>query len=189
MNILNDFGKSIASILKFGSKLNKEQREEIRNVVGELADELDRSIRLTQFYLEGIKNLKNKDEIIEYLRDGSNKLLHSYSEYKVCAGLYSLHDRFDQIFDSVKLSVSVGNIDKIHNLIDSLSNGERMIIDGQQTLLNSLREFADELDLTSSDDEPDLRKEIIVNLNIEHATLELHRNTIKTTMRQVFDNL
>ncbi len=189
MGVLSEFGKAIVSIVKFGGKLNKDQREGVRKVVGELADELDRALRLAQFYLEGAKNIRDKNELSEYLRSGSQKLMGSYSEYKICAGLYDLHDRFDQIFDPVKLAVAIGNIDKIHALIDSLSHGERMVIDDLDSLFVSLRDLADELDASSQDEEESLKKEIQVMLKIEHSKLEEHRNTIKETMRQVFDNL
>ena len=189
MGVINEFGKALASIVKFGSKLNKDQREEVRKVVGELADELDRAIRLAQFYLEGAKNIKDRVDLSDYLRSGSQKLMGSYSEYKVCAGLYDLHDRFDQLFDPVKYSVSFGNIDKIHRLIDNLSHGERMVIDDLDNLLLSLRDLADELDASDLDEEEGIKKEIQVTLNIEHASLEEHRKLIKTTTRQVFESM
>ncbi|MGJ8678091.1 MAG: hypothetical protein ACSHX0_11280 [Akkermansiaceae bacterium] len=189
MGVISEFTKSITNIVRIGGKLNNDQRKEIRDLVGELGDELDRAIRLAQFYLEGGKGIRDSLEMSDYLVSGSHKLMGSYHEYKICAGLYALHDRFDQIFDPVKLAISVGSIQKIHDLINDLSHGERMVIDDLDSMFLSLKELANDLQNAAPDEEEGIKNSIKVALKIEHQSLEEHRKRIKMTMREVFDNM
>ncbi|NQV14281.1 hypothetical protein HQ531_02400 [bacterium] len=189
MGIVTDFGKAIANIVSFGSKLNRDQRSEIRKAVGELADELDRALRIAQFYLEGVKNIKDPIDISSYLRNGQGTLMDTYNEYKVCDGLYELHDRFDQIFDPVKLSVSIGKIKNIHQLIHNLSVGERFIIDDLDSLLDTMLDLANELSNANIDDQADIVKKIKTTLKLEISEIGDHRKSIKRAMREIFDNM
>ena len=93
------FLESAKSIITLGASTNATARQEIRDVVGNLGDELDRALSLTDSYLVGAKFSIDDNELAKYLADVDGKLMGSYFEHHICAGLYHLADKFEQVFD------------------------------------------------------------------------------------------
>lgn len=134
MSIIGEFVKSAKDFIVAGPKLNRSSRAEIRDAVGKLADQLDASVVMVQAYLQNSRTFSNDRDLVQHLRQARSKLLQTYHEFRICQGLYEIRDRFAQVFDPVRASVSVGHGRRIRSLIDSLTAGERGIIDDLKAL-------------------------------------------------------
>lgn len=162
-------------------KSNRALRTEIRDIVGSIADELERGIDLVILYLKGAKNITNKAEFRKYLVSGREKLFELHSEFKICRGLRELRDRFKQWFDPTKHAISWGNQKEVIGLIREMEVDERLIID-------ELGDFWPKLDkaiqgLNRSNDKWKLLR--LIDEEIE--SLEVKKKKIKRTARQVID--
>lgn len=181
MSIISEFISSVREVVSWGSNLQREQRKEIKTVVGELADELRRSINLLFIYLDGIKKDDDKNRLASYLRDGDNKVFLSFKEFQVCAGLYEIKDRFKGIFDPIGASVSFGKKGTIIRLIDDLANGERMIFDDLSETFNALRQYADKLDsVKDEEEEKNVKSELLSEIKAIKIDLNSSKNNIKS---------
>ena len=189
MGVLSEFTNAGLNLVKLGPKLDRTQRREMRDAVGELADELNRALVLTETYLAGAKNAGDAGELARHFRDAPNRLMQDFHEYKVCGGLYDLEDRFKRIFDPMKLSVSVGNAGEFTALIQSLSQGERMILDDLDELMQRLRRLADEIDLATPDEYEAVRAKALSTLSVEQERISGHKKLIKKTMREAFSTM
>jgi len=180
-----DAGKSIVTI---GAKTNASCRQEIRNVVGSLADELDRALRLADSYLIGAQYSKDDNELSIYLLDVDRKLMHSFLEHHICAGLYHLADKFGQVFDPVRFSVTISNYHEIPELISHLKNGERAVLDDLEEMAQQLGNEASRL--RNSPGQADvIRKDIFNLIDYQRHVLEVHRKKIKNLRRKIIDSL
>lgn len=133
------------SIISLGAETNAAARQEIREVVGKLGDELDRALSLTDSYLVGAKFSIDDAELSRYLADVDGKLRGSYREHHICAGLCQLADKFEQIFDPARFSVSLQNYTEIPQLISELQNGEQVVLDDLDEMVNTLRDYSSQL--------------------------------------------
>jgi hypothetical protein len=125
-------------------KLNSKQRQEIRDVVGELADELDRGLQLVKFRVDGAIRIATSSssppgELDAYLAESEVKLSNSFSEFKICRGIREKRDHFAQLFHPAKASIRTENIGKVERLLGELERDERLIYDEVGPLLNDLR--------------------------------------------------
>jgi hypothetical protein len=117
------------------TKLNATLRQDIRDAVGVVADELTRGLGLVESRLEGAKVLArssqrgSKAALRTYMAETQGKLFEAFSEFKICRGLRETRDRFTRPFDLARASVRVGNVRKIDQLLHELENDERLIID------------------------------------------------------------
>ena len=189
MGIFAEFTNAAVGLVKLGPSLDRKQRQEIRDAVGELADELTRALVLAEAYLAGAKNSRDSADLAIYLRDAPNKLMQSFSEYKICGGLYALEDRFDRVFDPTRLSVAAGSLGEFRALIQSLSFGERMVIDDLDGLMAKLRGLADELDATAPGEHDAVRAKIMATMTVEMTRLEDQKKLIKKSMREAFSKM
>lgn len=190
MSIISEFLSSVREVISWGSTLQREQRKEIKTVVGELADELQRSIDILTIYLDGIKSSDDKFRLGTYLRDGSNKVFTSFKEFQVCAGLYELKDRFKGVFDPVGASLGIGNKGTIVKLIYDLSSGERMIFDDLSETFNTLRQYADKLDNAKDEsEEKNIKGDLLSEVRAMKIELKNSKDNIKTTARAIIDGL
>ncbi len=187
MKITQQLIDGLVSIIKIGPKLNRQQREEIRTITGELGDELQRALKMVVMYLEKAPRISEDQAYSDYLSNATAKLLNAFNEFEICSGIYGLHDRFNQAFDPVKYSVNLGSMNKIHDLIDSLSDGERMVIDGMDKLSEDLREMAWEFDAASDEDKEAMRKQINTFIKSSIRSIESDRKNIKRTVREVLN--
>lgn len=180
-----DAGKSIVTL---GAKTNASCRQEIRNVVGSLSDELDRALRLADSYLVGAQFSKDDNELSIYLLDVDRKLMHSFLEHHICAGLYHLADRFGQVFDPVKFSVTISNYHEIPALISHLKSGERAVLDDLDEMAQQLRNEGDRL-RNNPGQADEIKRDIFNLIDYQRHVLEAHRKKIKNLRRKVIDSL
>jgi len=138
------------SIITVGASTNAAARQEIRDVVGKLGDELDRALSITDSYLVGAKFSIDDNELSRYLADVDGKLMNSYYEHHICAGLYHLADKFEQVFDPTRFSVSISNYNEIPQLVSELKNREQVVLDDLTDLANKLRDYSLELNSGST---------------------------------------
>jgi len=185
MKITQQLIDGLVTIIKIGPKLNRDQREEIRTIVGELGDELQRALKMAIAYLEKAPRINEDQAYSDYLSNSTSKLLSAFNEFEICSGIYGLHDRFNQAFDPTRYSINLGSIQKVHDLIDSLGDGERMVIDGMDKLTEDLREMAWEFDAASDDDKEVIRRQINTFIKLSIGSIESDRKNIKRTVREV----
>lgn len=124
-------------------KLNAKQRQEIRDAVGGVADELVRGLDLVAQRIEASKRIAESKharvELREYLGKSALKLGQSFSEFKICRGLREKRDHFTQLFHPVRFTVRRQNVTKVARLLQELERDERMIIDEVGPLFRKLR--------------------------------------------------
>jgi hypothetical protein len=189
MGVLSEFMDAAIGVVKVGPKLDRAQRQEIRDVIGQLADELDRALTLTEAYLAGARNSRDAADMAAYFREAPNKLMQGFNEYKICGGLYALEDRFQRAFDPARLSVSAGNLQQFRRLISSLGYGERMIIDDLDDLMIRLRSLADDIDQAPHDEYAGVRDQVLAVLRLEEVKLRNKKKEIKSSTREAFRQL
>jgi len=190
MGIVSEFLSSVRDIISWGSTLQQGQRKQIQAVVGELADELGRSIDILILYLDGIKASDDRARLTAYLREGSGKVFASFREFQVCAGLYELRDRFKGLFDPVGASVDMGNKGTLLRLIDDLSHGERLIYDDLGGAFETLRRYADRLDNAQDPSETArITDALLIEVRAMKIDFNNSRNNIKNTARAIIDGL
>ncbi|WP_367849653.1 hypothetical protein [Rhodoferax sp. WC2427] len=136
------------SVLPKLANANAENRQQIRDAVGTVADELIRGLGLVQSRIEGAKVIARSSEpgaeasLQAYLAETQGKLFEAFSEFKICRGLRETRDRFTRPFDLAKASVRTENIEKIDRLLYDLQHDERLIIDDIGPLLSQLIDAA-----------------------------------------------
>ena len=109
MPTLPAFFNAAKSIVSLGASTNASCRQDIREIVGKLSDELDRALSLADSYLVGAQFSKDNAELSRYLASVDGTLMTSFNEHHICAGLYQLADKFGQVFDPTRFSVSITN--------------------------------------------------------------------------------
>ncbi|MBA2781233.1 hypothetical protein [Billgrantia kenyensis] len=172
------------SIISLGAKTNATARQEIREVVGKLGDELDRALSLTDSYLVGAKFSIDDDELSRYLADVDGKLMGSYYEHHICAGLYHLADKFDQIFDPTRFSVSLSSYTEIPRLINELKSGEQVVLDDLNDMATKLRDYSSQL-LSGSM----TREQVLKAVEYHREEIARYRKQIKQKRRTLLSKL
>ena len=147
MALFDEIRKALMDLATSLPKINRENRKEIREIVLELQSELERSLTMAIFYLDCVSRIKPRPELLDHLYSAPMKLMDTYNQFKVCAGLYGLADRFQDVFSSLKGSIAVGQVSALENLVRDLSNGERMVMDGLRDMTGMLADFARQLDV------------------------------------------
>ncbi|MDX5297384.1 MAG: hypothetical protein LPK85_00385 [Gammaproteobacteria bacterium] len=190
MSTLQAFLDAARSVISFGATINAQGRQAIREVVGQLGDELDRALMLADSCLAGARYCRDDDERIQYLERFRGKLVDSFHEHQICGALYQLADRFEQVFDPLRLSVSIHEYRAIPALIDNLKNGERAVLDELDEI--GLVLYTHAQDLAAESDEAvrmTRRAEIQATLDQGRAQLAVHRRGLRDQVREVMDRL
>lgn len=188
MSIIAEFISSVREVVSWGSSVQEKEQKEIISIVGELSDELNRSIDLLVIYLNGIKANREKVELVPYLRTGRDTLLRSFREFHVCGGLYGLKTKFDSLFNPSGMSVNMFNKGTISQLIDELAGGERMVFDDLNETFETLGSCADKLDNSideTLDDE--IMNELISYVDALKVELSANKKNISNTARSIID--
>jgi hypothetical protein len=142
------FGKLVDLVLKM-PEMNAQNRQQIRDAVGSVAEELIRGLTLVRLRIEGAKVLARSSDkkaaalLQTYMAETELKLFDAFSELKICRGLRETRDRFTRPFDLAKASVRIQNIGTIDSLMNELEHDERMIIDEVGPLLEELKKAAE----------------------------------------------
>lgn len=178
------FIEAAKSIITVGASTNAAARQEIRDVVGKLGDELDRALSLTDSYLVGAKFSIDDNELSSYLADVDGKLMSSYYEHHICAGLYHLADKFEQIFDPTRFSVSLSNYSEIPRLVNELKNGEQVILDDLTDIADKLREYSQELYSGSM-----TREQVLNSVEYHREEISRYRKKVRNQRRSLLSKL
>jgi len=166
---LKAFFNAVRPIVTLGASTNASCRQEIRDVVGKLS--------------------KDDTELFQYLSQVDSKLMSSFLEHHICAGLYHLADRFDQVFDPTRFSVSVHSYREIPELISHLKNGERAVLDDLDEMARQLKDYASRLRSASPTETDGVKQEIFNAIDYHRHELEKHRKTVKRLRRKIVDSL
>ncbi|GAA6142625.1 hypothetical protein [Hydrogenophaga sp. 5NK40-0174] len=172
------------AIISLGASTNAAARHEIREVVGKLGDELDRALVLTDSYLVGAKFSENDGELAKYLADVDGKLMGSYHEHHICAGLYQLADKFDQVFDPTRFSVSITHYAEVPRLINELKNGESVVLDDLRDIADLLRSYSSHL-LSGTMS----RDEVLAAVETHRVDISRYRKSIRSKKRTLLNKL
>jgi hypothetical protein len=133
--------ETFSSLVKFVLVMPKlfdiqsKNRQQIRDAVGTVADELERGMDLVRSRIEAAKILARSSEskarasLPIYMARTPKKLREAFREFKICRGLRETRDHFERPFTLMKASVRAKNIEKINWLLHELESDERMIID------------------------------------------------------------
>lgn len=178
------FIAAVKPIISLGASTNAACREEITKAVGSLNDELIRALDLVDSHLVGAKFSIDDNELSRYLAHTDGTLMTSFKEFHICASLYSLADKFDQIFSPIKLSVNVANLAEIKNLIKELANGEKIIIDDLQDILNELRNYSSQLHSGVT-----IREDVLLAIETHRREINRHKSLIKSKYREILKKL
>ena len=189
MPTLSSFFNAVKPVITAGAATNASGRHEIRSVVGELCDQLDRALALADSYLAGAQYSRDNVELESYLANIDGKLMCSFSEHHVCAALYALGDKFSQLFDPTRYSVSLSNYFEIPELISHLRNGERAVLDDLDEMTSQFRDLAGRLRISSPDEIDTVRQEIFATIGEQRAELAKHRKEIKAKRRLIVDKM
>jgi hypothetical protein len=166
-------------------KKNRENRKEIREVVLSVQTEMERAIELAILYIDGTKRIIPKQELIVHLQGASSNLMSSYNEFKICAGLYGLADRFDEVFSSIKSAINVGQIKAVEDLIRDLANGESLVINGLRVITEKMYTYGHDLNNLSDDDFESKKSQIIQRLDLEVQSMRSQLNMFRKSVKEI----
>jgi hypothetical protein len=189
MPTLQAFFNAAKSIVSLGASTNASCRQEIRDIVGKLSDELDRALSLADSYLVGARFSKDDAELSNYLGSVDGKLMNSFYEHHICAGLYHLADKFGQVFDRTRFSVSIASYDEIPELIRHLKDGERAVLDDLQTMAQQLRDYAAQVARATPQTVEAIKLDLFNAVDYHRHELGKHRKKIKSLRRRLVDGL
>ena len=118
-----------------------------------------------------------------YLSESQSKLFESFSEFRVCADLRNLEDRFTQVFNATRAAVSLGSVNEVHTLIGHLEDHERLIFDMIQSTWTDLQAMVNTPGAISDRAE--------VNRQIDKAIADSEQKKAEVTRiaRQIIDRL
>jgi len=142
VQLFENFSKWALDAIPSLIKANATSRDEIIEVVSDLAAELQDGLNLASIYLRGARNIDNVGELGTYVAQAENALFKYHSEFKICKGLRKLRDRFNRIFDLLPHSITVGQRDEVNNLLREMELDERLIMDELRDLWPPLQQAA-----------------------------------------------
>ena len=187
MLVLDKIIDALSDLVVALPKKNRENRKEIREVVLSVQTEMERAIELAILYIDGTKRIIPDQELIVHLQGASSNLMSSYNEFKICAGLYGLADRFDEVFSSIKGAINAEQINAVEDLIRSLANGESLVIDGLRGVTEKMYDYGNELSNLSGNDFDHTKLEAIQRLELEvksmRSQLNLFRKSVKGILK------
>lgn len=189
MSTLKAFFDAGKSIVTLGITANAASRQEIRDVSGKLADELDRGLLLADGWLGGARDVHGDAALVQHLRNGKGQLMNSFHENDVCAALYRLADQFGQLFDPTRFAVSIAGYREIPDLVQHLKNGERAVIDDLDDAVRQLDDLAYRLDSAAPAQAEVVRREIADAVLQHRQAVDTHRKNLRQLRRRIVDAL
>ena len=189
MSTLKAFFDATKAIVLLGAKTNAACRQEMRDVIGRLADELDRALMLADSYLVGTRFSKDDKELIQYLEGANRKLTGTFLEHHICAGLYHLADKFKQVFDPTRFSVSISSYREVPELIAHLRNGERAVLDDLDEIAQELADYSYKLAAAGPQGAEPIKTALFDAVEYHRLELAKRRKKIKSLRRRVIDAL
>jgi hypothetical protein len=189
MSLLEEIRTNLRDLVAALSNLNSQNRKELRETILLLEHEIDRSIVLCNLYIDGAARIKPKSELIDYLSMAPQTLLDSFNQYKICAGLYDLEDRFKMIFSTLRGSIAVGSMSKISGFVGNLAQGERFVIDGVRDLTEIMAEAGRDLSSLSGAAFEDRRGQLLLQLELERKELSGQMKLLRQTVRDIIKRM
>lgn len=108
----------------------------------------------------------------------------SYFEHHICAGLYHLADKFEQVFDPTRFSVSLSNHSEVRKLVSELKKGEQVILDDLQEVAGKLRDYSSQLHSLQM-----TRKQVLSAVEYHREEVSRYRRSIKNKKRELLNKL
>lgn len=176
---IKDVCKEIITALPM---LNNTERREIRGIILQLKKDLTDSLVLAEQYLSGVERAKRESDLIDLLQNAPPRLLETYNEFKICAALYHLHDRFGQWFSAVSGAINVKNIQTVKCLIGRIADGERYIIRELEDVIRELPTFAYQLEHALPTDKDAVRENMCSFIRMSLATLRKAEREIRASI-------
>jgi hypothetical protein len=146
---------------------------------------MERAVELAILYIDGTKRIVPDQELIDHLKGASPNLMSSYNEFKICAGLYGLADRFDEVFCTMKAAINVGQIKAVEDLIRELANGESLVIEGLREITDKMYGYGVELESLSGDDFEAKKLEAIQRLGLEVSTMRSQLDVFRRSVKEI----
>ncbi len=188
-NIISDLMKSLQEVISAGREENADQRQKIRDIVGELGDQLNRAFLLVDIYLDGAKPIRDRHQLAAYLWSAHEKLRASFNDYQVCSGIRQLADEWKQVFDTTRYAVAIGQADRLYALIEALEFGEGMVLDDLDDTRLKCSQFADKIDSMADDEFPAARKELFQFIQEARDHYSDRRNEINETIATIIKQM
>ena len=110
--------------------------------------------------------------------------MSSYYEHHICAGLYHLADKFEQVFAPTRFSVSLSNYREIPNLVRELKNGEQVVLDDLRDIADKLREYSSKLHSSEM-----TREHVLAAIEYHREELSRYRKLIKNNTRTLLNKI
>ena len=127
--LFQQFKQCSVDIIPNMIRANATSRDEMIDVISDLAAELQEGLDLVSIYLRGAKNIDDANELRQHLQKAQSDLLRFHSEFKICRGLRKIRDRFHRLFDSLPYSINLGQRQEIESLLYDLQQDERLVIE------------------------------------------------------------
>ncbi len=189
MSTLGVFFDAAKAALTLGPKTDAAGRQEIRDVVGQLADELDRALSLADSYLAGVAYAENDLALVQYLQGGHGRLMGNFREHNVYAAMTHLADKFGQVFDPAKFTVSLDSHADIPKLIRHLADHERAVLDDLAGMDQQLQGYAAKLGAANDKQAAALKKDIAKSAEYHRHEFAEQRKKLKAVRRRLIDEL
>lgn len=187
MLLLDKIVDTLSDLVVTLPKTNHENRKEIREVVLSVQTEMERAIELAILYIDGTRRISSEQELILHLQGASGSLMNSYNEFKICAGLYGLADRFDEVFSSIKGAINSGQLKTVETLIRDLANGERLVVDGLRGITEKMYNYGGELSVLSGHDFEQKQDEVVQRLELEVQSMRAQVNVFRKSVRDILE--
>ncbi len=171
MDIFESLRKALLDAITSLPKLNRDNRKKVRDTVLVLQAEIERALTLAMYYLDGVPRIQSQNELIDHLAAAPMKLLDSYNQYKICAGIYGLADEFEEVFSSLPGAIDVKSIQAVKTLVRDLANGERLVLDGLRNTMLLLADCANELRALNGEAYADKKKIVQDKVALERTHL------------------
>ncbi len=185
MLLLDKIINALSDLVVTLPKKNHQNGQEIRDVVLSVQTEMERAIELSILYIDGTKRIQPEQEFILHLQGASSSLINSYNEFKICAGLYALADRFNEVFSTIKGSIDLAQVSTVENLIRDLASGESLVVDGLRGITEKMYQYGSALSVLSGDEFNNKRTEVIDRLDLEVQSMRAQLNVFRQSVRDI----
>jgi len=130
MSIITDLQRLVESLISLGPKMvssNRDLRAELRSCIGDTADELSSGIQLMQLRLLAASKIVTERELRLYLQESPANIFGAFREFRVCMSLRNVQDRLNRLFDPLRASIELGQLDEVKRLLHTLEDHERIV--------------------------------------------------------------
>lgn len=172
LKLFTDLKDACIELVAVLPKLNDSQRKEMRDILLQLKGDLTDSLVLAEQYLNGVRRSTRDVDILDQLYNAPSKLIGAYNEFKICAALYHLDDRFNQWFSAIKGTVNAGNVKTVRKLIRRIADGERFVVCELEAVLRELPDYAKQYEDADQSD----REAVLSNI---HSYIKTSLTTIR----------